>query len=199
MLTSCTVPTVDFGGKLIAVTVSSAIVEVGDTVRVTAQGQLDGLLGLLYFDPVRDAKWAVADGIATLEPIPPPPPTDTTWTARTWVRGKQPGRTFVRARARGITGQGLLRVIPTLESLEIRGASDTLRVGDTITIAMMAVATNGQDVPELPIVLEPDTTGRLNPVTRDGPVVRLAGTSPGTATIRAHFRRVGGARTFVVR
>ena len=96
-----------------SISVAPAVVHVGDTVRLTAWGQVDGLLGIFNFDPVRDARWSVSDtAIAVLETPPPPPATDTLWTARILVRGQRQGEVTVSATARGVTGSAIVRVIP---------------------------------------------------------------------------------------
>lgn len=105
----------DFGGgRLISISVTQGeSVAVGDTVRLHASGNLDGLIGLLSYDPVRDAKWSVSDpSIAVLESVPPPPPSDTTWTGMVLVRGRRPGDVTVTATARGVRGSAVVSVVP---------------------------------------------------------------------------------------
>ena len=75
-LTACADLTgLDFvGGHLTSISVDhGAIVEVGDTVRLSATGSVDGLIGLFSYDRLLDASWAISDPtIAQLQLLPPP-------------------------------------------------------------------------------------------------------------------------------
>jgi hypothetical protein len=84
-------------------------VGVSDTVRLSATGQVGGLIGLLAYDPLRDAKWSSSDpGIATVEAPAPTP--DDTLASPILVRGIRPGRVVIEATARGITGSKVMVV-----------------------------------------------------------------------------------------
>src|SRR5688572_23091639 len=68
-----------FGGRLISVEVSAGqgtVVEVGDTIRLTASGRVDGIAGIFGYSRILDAIWTTSDAtIARIELLPPPPPT----------------------------------------------------------------------------------------------------------------------------
>src|SRR5688572_13047933 len=102
------------GGRLIEISVTQgAGVQVGDTVRLSAVGHVDGVLGIFSYDPVRDARWSVSDPtVATLESPPPPTADDTLWTARILIRGRRAGNVTVSASARGVRGEAVVRVMP---------------------------------------------------------------------------------------
>ena len=121
-LTACTDLTgLDFaGGRLQSITVRAsgpAVVEVGDTIRLTATGTVDGLLGLFNYAPILDAIWATSDpSVARLEALPPPPVDDPAPSARTLVRGVAPGTARVSASSSGVMGEVTVRVIPRAEA-----------------------------------------------------------------------------------
>ena len=99
-----------FGGQLLSISIGgdSAVV-VGDTIRLQATGYLNGLIGLLSYDPLRDATWSSSDrGIATVE-RPTPSPADTL-ASPILVRGIRPGRVVIEASARGVTGSKVVVV-----------------------------------------------------------------------------------------
>ena len=99
-----------FASHLVSISVGgdSAVV-VGDTVRLNATGYLDGLIGLLAYDPLRDATWSSSDrSIATVE-RPTPSPADTL-ASPILVRGVRPGRVVIEASARGVTGSKVVVV-----------------------------------------------------------------------------------------
>jgi hypothetical protein len=99
-----------FAGPLMAISVGGdSAVAVSDTVRLSATGQVGGLIGLLAYDPLRDAKWSSSDpGIATVEAPAPTP--DDTLASPILVRGIRPGRVVIEATARGITGSKVMVV-----------------------------------------------------------------------------------------
>jgi hypothetical protein len=94
----------DFGGHLVSIDITGdTIVDVGDTIRLTGTGRLDGLIGLLAYDPLRDARWSSSSpGIAIL--TSPPATAADTLASSILVRGIRPGRVAIEASARGITG-----------------------------------------------------------------------------------------------
>jgi len=99
-----------FGGHLISVSISGdTLVAVGDTVRLRAAGSLDGLIGILSYDPVHDARWSSSyTKIAVGQPAPRSP--DDTLFSMIIVRGVRPGRVTIQATARGYTGEHVLVV-----------------------------------------------------------------------------------------
>jgi hypothetical protein len=107
----------DFGGRLVGIEVwagtsSVAVVQVGDTTRLSVLGRVGGLLGLFSYDRVLDATWRSSDpGIARVEKLPPVPPADSTTPAQVLVRGVAPGTARVTAAARGIVGSIEVRVV----------------------------------------------------------------------------------------
>ena len=76
-------------------------VQVGDTIRLSASGSPNGLIGFLVLDPIRDGKFTVSD--ATIAAIIPliPPPGDTTSVASVRVQGLKSGSVLVTVSARG--------------------------------------------------------------------------------------------------
>ena len=109
-LSACDLEALDFGGHLVSVGVTGATaVTVGDTIRLQATGQVDGLIGILAYDPLRDAEWSSADNrIATLT-RPPASPEDTAASSAI-IRGVSPGRVLITASARGISGARVILV-----------------------------------------------------------------------------------------
>ena len=99
-----------FGGHLTGIGISGdTLVAVGDTVRLSAAGSLDGLYGLLSYDPVHDARWSSSDRkVAVVEPAPPSP-NDSLY-SMIIVRGVRPGPVIIRATARGQTGMHVMFV-----------------------------------------------------------------------------------------
>jgi hypothetical protein len=185
------------GGRLLSITVDAGVVEVADTVRLTASGNVSGVLGLLTYDPVLDAQWAVADPtVARLEPLPPPPPEDSFPMARTLVRGLRPGTTRVTATARGKTGEATVRVFPILGAIHLRPTRDTLAVGDTTHMTVSVVDTGGVPIEAVPLVFQVSGGVRLGADHSTGKDVIAIG--PGAAAISARFRRVVGEAALVV-
>jgi hypothetical protein len=186
------------GGHLVSISVSDGtLVEVGDTVRVTAIGAVDGLLGLFGYDYVRDARWTVSDpSIARVEAAPPPPPEDSTWNGRALIRGLRPGSVRVMATARGVTGEATVRIIPVVASIPVQSIRDTLAVGDTIVVTAAALDAGGVWIEGVPLTFA--VTGGLQLASRNDWSARLVGTAAGPATVSVRFRRAIGVATFVV-
>lgn len=186
------------GGRLLSISVyKSGIVEVGDTVRLTATGAVDGLIGIFAYDRLLDARWAVSDPtIAQLQLLPPPPPEDSTTTAQTLVRGLKPGNAHVTATARGITGDATVRIIPVVGTIRLRAPRDTLTVGDTIVVTAAALDAGGEQIGGVPLTFEVSDGLQLRGY--DNVSARVVAIAPGAATISARFRRATGGAALVV-
>jgi hypothetical protein len=98
------------GGHLERISISGdTIVSVGDTIRLSATGAVDGLIGLLSYDPLRDARWSSSSS-ATAPVMPTPANASDTLASYILVRGVRPGRVTIEATARGITGTHIVVV-----------------------------------------------------------------------------------------
>lgn len=98
-------------GRLLSISVSGpSVVQVGDTIRLSTWGKVDGLIGIFTYDRVLDARWTVSDpSIASIAPVQLPPG-DTTSTSAVIVRGLRTGSVQVSAAARGVTGSATVNV-----------------------------------------------------------------------------------------
>jgi hypothetical protein len=186
------------GGHLTGIDVTKGtVVEVGDTVRLTAAGDIDGLVGWFSYDPVLDARWTVSNpSIARLEPLPPPPKEDSFPKARTLVRGVSVGTVRVIATPRGVSGEATVRVFPVVGSIALRAERDTLSVGDTLLVTATAFDGAGVPIDDLPVEFESD--GGLLFYRRDNFTARFLATAPGQSTVTARFRRVTAATVLTV-
>jgi hypothetical protein len=78
-------------------------VQVGDTVRLSAEGSVSGLVGILFYDRILDGRFSASDTtIATILPFIPPPG-DSTSVASVLVKGRKIGTVQIRVSARGLT------------------------------------------------------------------------------------------------
>jgi hypothetical protein len=186
------------GGHLVSISVAqSSVVEVGDTIRLTATGNLDGLLGMLSYDPILDARWSVSDPtVARLEPLPPPPKEDSFPKARTLIRGMQPGTVHVTATARGLSGEAIVRVFPAVSTIQLLSARDTVAVGDTILVTAAALDASGVQIPDVPLRFE--FGAGLQPIAADSVRARVVAIAPGRTTVGAHFRRTTAEISLIV-
>jgi hypothetical protein len=186
------------GGHLISISIDQgAIVEVGDTVRLTATGGVDGLIGLFGYDRLLDARWAVSDPtIAQLQLLPPPPPEDSSTSAQTLIRGQKPGTAHVTATARGITGDATVRVIPVVGTIQLRAPRDTLTVGDTIVVTAAALDAGGVPIGAVPLTFQVSDGLQLRGY--DNASAHVIAIAAGPATISARFRRATGEAALVV-
>lgn len=186
------------GGHLISISVhEGTVVEIGDTVRLTATGSVDGLLGIFSYDPLLDAVWAVSDPtIARVEPLPPPPPEDSFPQARTLIRGRRLGSVQVTASARGVTGDATVRVIPVVATIQVRATRDTLAVGDTIVVTAAALDASGAPILGVPLTFEVGGGAQLNGY--DNTSARVVAVAAGPATVTVRFRRATGEAALVV-
>lgn len=186
-----------FGAPLLGIAVEGAIVEVGDTVRVTAMGDAGGIIGIFAYDPLPDARWTISpQSVAQLQALPPPPPDDSFPRARTLVRGLSVGSALVEASARGITGRATVRVIPAIGTLQLTASRATLGVGDTLRVEATALDVRGAPITGLPITYT--VTGGLQLRGSDDTGARFVGTEPGPATVSAMFRRAKNEVAVVV-
>ena len=199
-LTACADLTgLDFvGGHLTSISVDhGAIVEVGDTVRLSATGSVDGLIGLFSYDRLLDASWAISDPtIAQLQPLPPPPPEDSSTPTRTLVRGRRPGTVTVTATARGLSGEAPVRVIPVVATIQVRAARDTLTVGDTIVVTTAVLDAGGAPILGVPLTFDVGGAAQLDG--HDDTSARVVAIAAGPATVSVRFRRATGVATLVV-
>jgi hypothetical protein len=201
-LTACADLTgLDFvGGNLTSISVEhGAIVEVGDTVRLSATGSVDGIIGLLSYDRLLDASWAISDQtIAQLQllPPPPPPPQDSSTPTRTLVRGRRPGTVTVTATARGLSGEAPVRVIHVVATIQVRAARDTLAVGDTIVVTTAVLDAGGAPILGVPLTFDVGGAAQLDG--HDDTSARVVAIAAGPATVSVRFRRATGVATLVV-
>jgi len=187
-----------FDHRLVGISVDQgSVVEVGDTVRLTAAGDVNGVLGMLMYDPVLDTRWSVSDPtIAQLQPLPLPPPEDSFPRARTLIRGLRPGLTYVTATARGISGNASVRVIPVLQTIQVRAARDTVFVGDTIRVTAAGLDAAGATISELPLTFA--VVGGLQLNGWSDNTARVIAIAAGAGKTEARFRRVFGETEIVV-
>ena len=118
------------GGELTRINVghNAAVFEAGDSVGVDATGSVSGVVGILAYDPLHDAVWAVSDpSVATIRPLPPVPG-DSFPRARATVRGLRPGPVTVIASARGLAGRTTLQVVPVVMQLQLLPQRDTIAI-----------------------------------------------------------------------
>lgn len=98
-LAGCDLGVLDLaGGNLQKISLGGpSVVQVGDTIRLTASGTVDGLLGLLFLDRLLDARFTVSDPtVASISPFIPPKG-DSTSFASVLVKGLKVGRVNVTA------------------------------------------------------------------------------------------------------
>jgi len=186
------------GGHLTSISVDhGAIVEVGDTVRLSATGSVDGIIGILFYDRLLDASWTSSDPkIAQLQPLPLPPQQDSSTPTQTLVRGLRPGTVTVTASARGLSGKALLRVIPVVATIQVRTAHDTLAVGDTIVVTAAVLDADGAPILGVPITFEAEGAAQLDGY--DDTSARVVAVATGPATVLVRFRHAMGEAALVV-
>jgi hypothetical protein len=188
------------GGRLIGISMTSdAVVEVGDTVRLAASGNVSGIIGMLAYDPLPDAEWAVSDTtVARVERILAGPE-DSIPYARARLTGVRPGVVQVAVTARGVRGEAPARVVPVVARIALRASRDrdTLAVGDRVFVSATPLDADGQPTTgPLPLVFEPAGGIVLDGYSTTGAFV--VATAPGPATLSARFRRAAGQASLVV-
>jgi hypothetical protein len=104
----------DFGGRLVGIDVSpsNAMVVVGDTVRIAATGDVDGLYALFAYDRLLDAVWTVSDPtVAWVESSPIAVEGDTVTRASARIHGVKIGTVRVKVTARRVSGEATVQVV----------------------------------------------------------------------------------------
>jgi hypothetical protein len=106
-----------FGSGLDTITLGGPdTVAVGDTIRLGARGTVTGLVGLFFYDPIRDGRFSVSDPtVAAITPFNPPA-SDTISSSSVRVRGLKVGTVHITVSARGKSGSHSVRVIPAVTS-----------------------------------------------------------------------------------
>jgi hypothetical protein len=186
------------GGHLTSISVDhGAIVEVRDTVRLSATGNVDGIIGLLFYDRLLDARWTISDAtIAQLLTLPLPPPQDSSTPTQILVRGLRPGTVTVTASARGLSGMAPLRVIPVIGTIQVRTVHDTLAVGDTIVVTAAVLDAGGAPILGVPIIFDVQGAAQLNGYNDSSAHVIAIAAGPATVSVR--FRHATGEAALVV-
>ena len=108
----CNMTGLDFGGELQSISLSGpSVVQVGDTIRLTAAGSVSGLIGMLFLDRLLDARFTTSDAtVATIQAFIPPA-TDTTSFSSVLVTGRKVGRAGITVRARSQSDTHFVDVI----------------------------------------------------------------------------------------
>jgi hypothetical protein len=94
-----------FSSELDTISLNGAdTVAVGDTIRLSAHGTVTGLIGLLFYDPIRDGRFSVSDPtVAAITPFNPPA-SDTVSSSSVRVKGLRVGTVEITVSARGKRG-----------------------------------------------------------------------------------------------
>lgn len=189
------------GFELVAIEVypaagEPAIVEVGDTLRLSALGRGAGLLALFNYDRLLDATWRTGHSdLIRVDLLPLPPSQDSTTTTRAIVHGRAPGVATVAVSARQVTGSIDVRVIPPIARIELVPRVERFWVGDTVEVIAVARDDGGRPIPNVPIRFEADSALDTDGI---GNVVRVTAADAGRFTLTARFRRVTGRLAFTV-
>ncbi len=106
-------PIID-SGRLVSIGIyGDSSVQIGDTVRLKALGNVSGLIGIFTYDRLLDAVWTVSDprvvSIVTVKPVAG----DTTASSAVILTGLRQGTVQVTATARGVQGSATVRVLLT--------------------------------------------------------------------------------------
>jgi hypothetical protein len=191
-----------YGGQLTGISVSvdgliGSLPEVGDNMTLSAYGDVDGLAGLLSYDPVYDASWTVSDTtIARVETVPRHALESR---GNSWIRlhALKPGTVQVRATARGKEGTVTVRVIPRVARIDLLPVKDTITVDELTSVAAFARDAADRVITDLPLLFEADSGVWVGPV-RPSNNVEVKGLRSGSWTVSARFRGVTGRTDFVV-
>lgn len=88
-----------------------SVVQVGDTIRLSASGKDEAIIWVTPDDRVLDARWTVSNpAVASLTPVILAPG-DTTSGSAVLLRGLRTGTVQVTAAARGVSGERSVTVI----------------------------------------------------------------------------------------
>lgn len=92
------------GGALESISISGdTLLDVGDTLRLMATGNVSGVLGMFSYDPLADARWSTSNvGVASVAPRHETSP-DSLAAARAMVRGVRAGTARIIVSARGVS------------------------------------------------------------------------------------------------
>jgi hypothetical protein len=99
-------------GRLLSIAISGdSLVQVGDTIRLSARGKVDGVLGVFSYDRVLDATWSISDpAVASLIPVKLAVEDSTSGSA-VLLRGLKAGGAQVTVTARGVSGARAITVL----------------------------------------------------------------------------------------
>lgn len=164
-------------------------VEVGDTVRIDAEGFHNG--NGIGAQPPQSVTFATTDStIVGLEP--------THWTLSFMptirARGRRDGLVNIIATINGVTAQDSLRVIPVVGSVVLSPNPATVKVGDTITIHVQVTAQAGGPITTVHPFIQIDSIGY---VVYSG-VNQFRAQKPGIVALHAQVGRVVGRGTLTV-
>ena len=193
-----------FGAPLLAIELqsegsSAAIVEVGDTVRVSTLGRVGGVVGIFSYDRVYDAVWRSSDTSVARVPRRAQARTDVNEapvSSEALIWGERVGTARVTATARGVVGDIAVRVIPPIARLEIESTRASIVVGDTIEITPRAVDTLGNVIENVPTRLESDSAVAYTWRTDRG--WRLVAKGAGRPNVTVRFHRTAARLDLVV-
>ena len=98
------------GGGVVAIQIrGDTVVSVGDTVRLLAAGDVDGVIGMFFYDPLPDVRWSISDAsMATLTPGPPTP--EEIPASYATVKGLREGIVTITVTARDLRAQHAIRI-----------------------------------------------------------------------------------------
>ena len=168
------------------------IVEVGDTLLLSARGRGTGLLALFSYDRLLDATWRTSPSdLGSIEPLPQPPREDSTTPTRARLHGLAAGIASVRVSARRVTGILDVRVIPGVARIDLAPLVQPVRVGDTVDVIGVASDTDGRPIPQLPLRFHADSG--LVDAGRVANGIRVTAPDTGSFVLTARFRRVTGS------
>jgi hypothetical protein len=172
------------------------IVEVGDTLLLSARGRGTGLLALFSYDRLLDATWRTSPSdLGSIEPLPQPPREDSTTPTRARLHGLAPGIASAWVSARRVTGMLDVRVIPVVARIDLAPLSQPVRAGDTVDVIAVAHDSDGRPIPQLPLRFQSDSG--LVDAGRVASGIRVTPADTGSFVLTARFRSVTG--TIVLR
>jgi hypothetical protein len=168
------------------------IVEVGDTLLLSARGRGTGLLALFSYDRLLDATWrASPSDLASVAELPQPRGEDSTTPTRARFHGVAPGIASAQVSARRVTGILDVRVIPGVARIDLAPLVQPVRVGDTVDVIGVASDSDGRPIPQLPLRFQADSG--LVDAGRVANGIRVTAADTGSFGLTARFRRVTGS------